>query len=344
MRLRRQQHPPGYTACVRDDDHATSPAAPPPTYLGETAPRSRLVGLALTLLMPGLGHVYAGSFVGGLARYLVLFFGFIAFLLAWRAFHFQPHLPSLVLAVGAAAWVVHLLRDVWERTGPGARDYVLQGFNHPVVYGGLLVACHLAPAGLLAHQALGGVVSVVEVADSGLFPMLFIGDRVLVDLTAYRSAAPGAGDLVAVRDPGSRLPLVRRVAAAPGETISFEGRIPVIDLEPSSQEPLGRLSLEGADNHGLPAGLHLEGYTEEGGRRQYTVTYRPDRTHEDRTPERLGAQDLFVLADNRDDGRDSRSFGPVPRTAVLGRPLHVLWSEDPALARVAWTRLGLAAR
>jgi len=294
--------------------------------------------------MPGLGHIYAGSFVGGLLRYLALFFAALVFLLAWRLFHFQPHLPVAVMSLATVGWVGLLVGEVWARTGPAARGYVLQGFNHPFIYGGLLLCCHLVPAGLLIERTFGPVVATVEVRDGGMFPMLFIGDRVLVDRTAYRTFPPERGELAVVRDPQTLRPLVRRVAAAPRDTISFEGRVPVVNLEALPQEELGTLSLSGADNHGLPTELHLEGYSEESGGRQYTVTHRPDHPHDDRQPLQIERRAYFVLSDNRDDGRDSRHFGPVPRAAVLGRPLHVLWSRDPAAESVVWNRTGLAAR
>ncbi len=315
-----------------------------PRYRGEIAPRGRLTGLALTLLMPGLGHVYVGSFAGGLLRYLVLFGGVLTFLLSWRVFRFQPHLPLLVLAASTVIYMTALLQDVWRRTGPAGRDYVLQGFNHPVIYGALLLCCHVGPLLLLLERTSGTVITTTEVTDGGMFPMLFIGDRVLVDRTAFRRHPPKPGDLAVLRDPQSLRPLIRRVVAGPSSTISFEGRVPVVDHRPLLQEPLGRLSLSGTDNRGLPAGMHLHGFAEENGEARYTVTHRPDQHHEDTEAVRLPEEGWWVLADNRDEGRDSRAFGAVPRDVFLGRPLWVWWSRDPEVAHTAWNRLGLAAR
>jgi signal peptidase I len=36
---------------------------------------------------------------------------------------------------------------------------------------------------------------------------------------------------------------------------------------------------------------------------------------------RLGRNQYFLMGDNRNDSRDSRSFGPVERRMLLGRPL-----------------------
>ena len=40
------------------------------------------------------------------------------------------------------------------------------------------------------------------------------------------------------------------------------------------------------------------------------------------------ADALFVLGDNRGDSDDSRSFGPIQETAVIGRAAAVLWPPD----------------
>ena len=39
----------------------------------------------------------------------------------------------------------------------------------------------------------------------------------------------------------------------------------------------------------------------------------------------VGPDRYYVLGDNRSDARDSRDFGPVPREAIFGRVLWVVW-------------------
>ena len=44
----------------------------------------------------------------------------------------------------------------------------------------------------------------------------------------------------------------------------------------------------------------------------------------------LASDEIFVLGDNSAKSRDSRHFGPLPRSAILGRPLAVLWPPSRA--------------
>jgi hypothetical protein len=46
------------------------------------------------------------------------------------------------------------------------------------------------------------------------------------------------------------------------------------------------------------------------------------------SPQIIPAETYFVLGDNRADSLDSRSWGVLPRDAVVGRARMVLWSSD----------------
>ena len=88
------------------------------------APRSFVVALILTLLMPGLGHVYCGELGRGLRYWVVsLLAVFLAFG-SWLRWLFVPWLPLGVLLLAWAFFVGVLAADLWRKVEEQGRGYV----------------------------------------------------------------------------------------------------------------------------------------------------------------------------------------------------------------------------
>jgi len=127
-------------------------------------------------------------------------------------------------------------------------------------------------------------------------PTLDIRDRVLVNKLSYDLHEINRGDVVVFKSPKTDeaaevKDLIKRVVALPGETIETrDGRVVVngVQLEESYLQP------ETAP--GPPVERQM-------------------------VPERH----VFVMGDNRSNSKDSRSFGAIPESLVVGRAFVKVW-------------------
>ena len=136
---------------------------------------------------------------------------------------------------------------------------------------------------------------------------LNVDDRVLVNKLSYRIGDIERGDIVVFEKPpdapGSITDFIKRVAALPGETITFVDGAVFIDGQLLNEPYL--------DGETRP---NSEAIVSEG----CTNTPAADRCT-------LAEGWYFVLGDNRDNSTDSRSFGPVEEDSIVGRAFLKVW-------------------
>jgi signal peptidase I len=124
---------------------------------------------------------------------------------------------------------------------------------------------------------------------------LHVGDRVLVNKLSYRLHDVHKGDIVVFERPPAEAgepaikDLIKRVIAGPGDTI--EGRDGMVYV---NDQPL--------DEDYLP--------TDKCPARRCTANL-PRQT--------IPADHYFVMGDNRTNSKDSRSFGPISESLIVGR-------------------------
>ena len=128
---------------------------------------------------------------------------------------------------------------------------------------------------------------------SSMFPTLHDGDRVFV--VPYRgNTTPDRGDVVVLRDvAGSSEMLIKRVVGLAGDKLTFKDNEVIVNDK----------------YHHKNTNVYVSEPT-----RSILV---PDNT-------------LFVMGDNEAHSYDSRIFGPVPSSKVVGKALMIFWPVSDA--------------
>lgn len=258
--------------------------------------KRRWAGVLVSLLVPGFGLVRAGRMGRGVGWFLAL------------------KLVTVVGAVCAALSVVPAwLAVVGIGGGDGCALWMLGDSFRPgrmtgrlwLVFGGALVGTSLLPAPMLMNlQAFkngpGGMEPTLRGMRHGSPP-----DRMIVDKLSYRFSAPQRGDLIVfetskirglkplrgVGGPGEVY--VKRLVGLPGERIRIADGKVFADGRPLTE----------AD--GIPAITYLA----VNGESEFVV--RPD--------------EFFALGDHSANSLDSRYWGGVPASSVIGKVTMIFY-------------------
>jgi signal peptidase I len=131
------------------------------------------------------------------------------------------------------------------------------------------------------------VVMTVVVQGRSMTPTLLDGEHLMLNRMAFLLDSPTRGDLVVLKDPGHSDYAVKRVVGLPGDALRFDG---------------GEVFLNGRKLRELYLGAGLP-------------TFTPDFK---RKCVALAAGEYFVLGDNRNNSEDSRYYGAIRQSDILG--------------------------
>jgi len=164
----------------------------------------------------------------------------------------------------------------------------------------------------------GGGVRGYTATGNSMLPAISAGETVVVDPKAYAKAAPKVGNIVVFYPPADAAMqppvcgathtarqvcpapggqksgelLIRRIVAGPGDTIRIVGGLVIRNGKRESGEPIK--SCRAGDECDFPAAV------------------------------KLPTGDYFMLGDNRGSSDDSRFWGPVPHSWIVGRVVGIV--------------------
>jgi signal peptidase I len=178
----------------------------------------------------------------------------------------------------------------------------------------LIVIVALAIGLALLIQAF--LVKPYQIPSGSMEPTLNIGQRVLVDRVTYHFSDPDVGDIIVFHPPqgaaGDRCAVphrnepcpqataenpdtnfIKRIVAGPGDRLSIRNGHPVVNGKQAQEDFINPCG--GGPECDLPK----------------AITIPPN--------------EYFVMGDNRGSSDDSRFWGPVPRSWIIGQAFFTYW-------------------
>lgn len=157
--------------------------------------------------------------------------------------------------------------------------------------------CVIALALVLALGVRTFVIQTFYIPSGSMEPTLNIGDRILVFKLAYAFTSPTTGDVVVFKAPPAEkcgdpsvTDLVKRIVGLPGQTIWSERNTIYVDGKPLHQDwPHYRLLL-------TPITRQL-----------------------------IAPNHYFMMGDNHPASCDSRDWGQLPRSDIIGKVVLKIW-------------------
>ena len=198
--------------------------------------------------------------------------------------------------------------------------------------------CTIFIALLIATSFKSAIADWNVVPTGSMKPTIVEGDRIFINKLAYdlkipyttlhiaEWADPKRGDIVVFYSPSDGKRLVKRIVGIPGDSLEMRNNQLIINGSMVRYEPI--YSLKGED---LPKNedIHQIVFKENLRGTQHPVMFTPQvPSTRSFGPVIVPDGKFFMMGDNRDNSADSRYFGFVERSLVVGRATSVVISLD----------------
>lgn len=191
---------------------------------------------------------------------------------------------------------------------------------------------------LLATSFKSAIADWNVVPTGSMKPIILEGDRIFVNTLAYDLKVPYAtwhiaewgsperGDIVVFYSPADGQRLVKRVIGLPGDTIAMRNNRLVINGETIGYDPLTNAGL---NDRSMNIREDQRGFFENLYDARHPVLFTPQRLSlRSFSPITMPKGNYFMMGDNRGNSADSRYFGFVERSRIVGKASAIVVSFD----------------
>ncbi|MBT7087156.1 MAG: signal peptidase I [Desulfobacterales bacterium] len=273
-----------------------------------------LAGL-LSLLFPGLGHIYCGKAKHGIILYfcleIITLFAFAIILLP------IPILNVAITVLIILSAYICVIIDSVKTAKVAAEDYELKKYNRWYVYIGVILITGLLIDDSISWATKRYYIQSFKIPSGAMMPTVEIGDHIITNKFIYELKKPEHNDVIVFippHDPDKKY--IKRVVGVEGDVVEIRDK----QLYINNKKITGGYEIF-SDPSIIPKS------STRGIRDNFSPVIVPDDSY-------------FVLGDNRDQSYDSRFWGFVNREAVKGKVQTTYWSWDKENTLVRWSRIG----
>lgn len=279
-------------------------------------PRKPRIALLMSVC-PGLGQMYAGRLVRGIALYITLI---IASWLAAIAFMYVDNrIISIFFLSVPFAGILLIALDAFYCAKKQPQDYRLAWFNIPWAYAGVFLLLLVTANPLMDIFVGKNVIRAFYVTTAGMTPTILVNDILVIN----KLASPKKGDIAMIEfskstEKSAQLTnimekrLISRIIAGPGDTLEIRGKDVFVNGE-KLVDPYAYYSNE----------VNMTNINDEMNKFG---------------PKQVPADSYFVLGDNRNFSMDSRILGFIDKNRIGGKATKVFWSWSLAQNAIQWDR------
>jgi signal peptidase I len=192
------------------------------------------------------------------------------------------------------------------------------------------------------------IAQAVQVPTGSMQNNIHIGDHFFVNKFIFGRPTPVLGKLLPTREikrgdiivfkfpQNPKVNYVKRVIGLPGDKVEVKGTHVFVNGQelPEQRVLVNLLGPQYSANTEIktepaPPGAHYRVYYDDHDHEQTDARSDPQQKYGVDGPVTVPADSYFAMGDNRDNSLDSRYWGFVPRSNIIGHALYVYWSFNP---------------